>query len=287
MSSENRSRLSLHSSALPSPAADRRALSAADQQDRGPAQSAPSQSRACDNPWCERLLIKQLQRKLYQARRIGLAGYVPELRRPERHPRIRETRMIEKVEELRAELQVHPAVVKETIVLDERHVYVVRVVVTYIRQGPAGVAEGESGRLAEYAGVEPLIQHILGGAVQPGTGSVIIRPRTSSERISEVGRGGQKERRPAFVSVEAVELPAGYQIMQAARTVQPLLARAERKLGRIGDDQPVSAVESIQRTLERNIVVVLKAGYAVLLQITGWRFSIAYALAEGVGERKQ
>src|SRR5262249_27335088 len=100
-----------------------------------------------------------------------------------------ETNTVEEIEKLAAELQIQPALSVEPIILDKSDIEVVRAVIAHVRQGPAGVSERERRRLAEYAGVEPLREALVGISGQKRGFSVVVGPRSSSKGVREIGRG--------------------------------------------------------------------------------------------------
>src|SRR6266851_5548776 len=99
-------------------------------------------------------LIQKLECKLDQTRRVDLVADDPELWRPQRKAGIAESHPVEDVKELAPELQVEAAVTIEAVILDQAHIQIVSALIASVRQGPAGVAESESGRLAKHAGIE-------------------------------------------------------------------------------------------------------------------------------------
>jgi hypothetical protein len=57
-----------------------------------------------------------------------------------------------------AELQIHPAILEEAVILDESEIHFVLAVVADVGQRSADVTERKRRRLCEHAGVKPLAE---------------------------------------------------------------------------------------------------------------------------------
>ena len=101
---------------------------------------------------------KQLHGQLDLARRIRLPADYAELRSPVRQARIVELHTVQDVEQLAAKLKIETPVRSEAVVLEQAEIQVVHAVGAHVGKSAADISERVRRRLAEDAGVEPLVQ---------------------------------------------------------------------------------------------------------------------------------
>ena len=105
---------------------------------------------------------------------VCLAAYDAECRVAKLHARDPESNMIRDIEELASKLQVVPAIIPESVVLEYAQIEVVRAMPPCVGQSSGRGAKCVGRRLAEDTRVEPSVEAARGIAFQLGARSVII-----------------------------------------------------------------------------------------------------------------